>query len=101
MTTYYFTLATRTFLLEEEPVEEILRERSNFYHANNLAIDFWLIPNFEPSIFPNLGLSSTLMEQNLAAIVSTNPLFIDWLKLRLQYVVNGVFEVEDISFIIQ
>lgn len=101
MTTYYFTLATQTFLLEEEPVEEILRERTNFYHANNLPIDFWLIPNFEPSIIPNLGLSRSLMAKNLAAIVSTNPRFIDWLKLRLQYVINGVFEVEDISSIIK
>nr|YP_010336207.1 hypothetical protein MW609_pgp086 [Chroodactylon ornatum]UNJ14613.1 hypothetical protein [Chroodactylon ornatum] len=101
MTTYYFTLATQTFLLEEEPVEEILRERTNFYHENGLPIDFWLIPNFEPSMIPSIALNSTAKEQNLAAIVSTNPRFIDWLKLRLQYVMNGVFEVEDLSSIIK
>ena len=48
MITYYFAIASQDFLLQEEPVEEILRERTQYYTIINKPIDFWLIkdPSF-------------------------------------------------------
>ena len=43
MTTYYFIAVSQKFLTEEEPLEEILKERRRNYKENNRNIDFWLL----------------------------------------------------------
>ncbi|MFM7368035.1 MAG: MgPME-cyclase complex family protein, partial [Sphaerospermopsis kisseleviana] len=45
MTTYYYVLASQHFLLEEEPLEEVLKERTRNYHEQEKEIDFWLVKN--------------------------------------------------------
>ena len=45
MKTYYFAIASQDFLLHEEPVEEVLRERMNHYKNIKKMIDFWLVLN--------------------------------------------------------
>ena len=95
MTKYYFAIASKKFLLYEEPTEEILRERTNYYNNIKRPIDFWLIR--QPS---TLGVSeitkiSKKLNVSLVVIVSTNNLFIIWLKLRLHFVMTGIF-VKDI-----
>lgn len=94
MTVYYFTAASKHFLLEEEPVEEILRERRNFYQTNNLPIDFWLISHASFFQLSEVSSLKKFVNQDLAAVVSTNPHFINWLKLRLQYVIIGNFDAD-------
>ncbi|NEO66386.1 MAG: DUF2488 family protein, partial [Moorea sp. SIO4G2] len=42
MQTYYYVLASQKFL-EEEPLEEVLRERTRHYHEQEKEIDFWLV----------------------------------------------------------
>ena len=37
MQTYYYVLASQRFLLEEEPLEEVLRERIRYYHEQETS----------------------------------------------------------------
>ncbi|MGK7875864.1 MAG: MgPME-cyclase complex family protein [Xenococcaceae cyanobacterium] len=92
MTTYYYVLASQQFLLEEEPLEEVLRERTLNYKAKKKEIDFWLVkqPAFLES--PDLAEVKAKCPQPSAAIISTNSQFITWLKLRLEYVIAGEFQ---------
>ena len=88
---YYFIIGSKQFLVNEEPLEEVLRERVQHYSSNDKPIDFWLLPN--PS-FLNAKVLNGLMDQvpsNSLAIVSTNKVFITWLKLRLNNVLSGQF----------
>lgn len=92
MTTYYFLAASQRFLLEEEPLDEVLKERTRNYQENEREIDFWLIK--QPAFLeaPELAEIKAKCPQPAAAIVSTNPQFITWLKLRLEFVATGSFE---------
>jgi Protein of unknown function (DUF2488) len=91
MQTYYYILASKSFLLEEEPLAEVLKERTRNYHEQEKAIDFWLIeqPAFLES--PELAAAKKQCPQPAVAVVSTNAQFITWLKLRLEYVLVGEF----------
>lgn len=89
MKTYYYVLASQRFLVEEEPLEEVLRERIRDYHEKEKEIDFWLIK--QPAFLeaPEMQEIKNQCPQPAAAIISTNPQFITWLKLRLEYVLTG------------
>ncbi|MGB3639067.1 MAG: MgPME-cyclase complex family protein [Rivularia sp. (in: cyanobacteria)] len=92
MQTYYYVLASQRFLLEEEPLEEVLKERTRYYHEQEKEIDFWLVK--QPAFLETAAMSEIKEKcpQPAAAVVSTNPQFITWLKLRLEYVVTGEFQ---------
>ena len=92
MTTYYYVAASRRFLLEEEPLDEVLKERHRHYQSQEKEIDFWLIE--QPAFLeaPELSAVKTKCPQPAAAVVSTDKTFITWLKLRLEYVATGSFE---------
>ncbi len=92
MTTYHFCLASRHFLLEEEPLEEVLKERTRNYHEREKEIDFWLVE--QPAFLdaPEFSAIKAKCPQPAAAIISTDSTFITWLRLRLEYVVTGQFE---------
>ena len=92
MTTYYYVLASQRFLLEEEPLAEVLRERTRNYQEKNQEIDFWLIK--QPAFLeaPEMAAVKAKCPQPAVAIISTNHQFITWLKLRLEYVLTGEFE---------
>ncbi|MGB3495392.1 MAG: MgPME-cyclase complex family protein [Elainellaceae cyanobacterium] len=92
MTTYHYVLASRKFLLEEEPFEEVLKERTRNYQEQNKEIDFWLLE--QPAFLeaPEMAAIKAKCPQPAAAVVSTNAQFITWLRLRLEYVVTGTFE---------
>lgn len=92
MTTYYYVLASQKFLLEEEPFEEVLRERTRDYQEKNKEIDFWLVKNPAFLLAPEMKEIKEKCPQNSVAIISTNSNFITWLKLRLEYVIKGQFE---------
>ena len=91
MQTYYYVLASQHFLLEEEPLEEVLRERVRNYHEQEKEIDFWLVK--QPAFLetPSMGAIKAKCPQPAVAIISTNSQFITWLKLRLEYVLTGEF----------
>jgi hypothetical protein len=96
MQTYHYVLASQRFLLEEEPFEEVLKERTRNYQENNKEIDFWLVkqPAFleapEMAAVKAKALKESVKES--VAVISTNPQFITWLKLRLEYVLVGKFD---------
>ena len=90
MNYYYFALASTNFFMNEEPLEEILRERTNYYKNINKDIDFWFIKNAE-FIKDNITLQEAT-NISYAAIVSSDKDFILWLKLRLGFVIIGEFK---------
>jgi hypothetical protein len=92
MTTYHFVAASERFLTVEEPLEEVLRERQRNYTETGKIIDFWLVRQPAFLAASELAELKATIPQPAAAVVSTDPTFITFLKLRLEYVVVGSFE---------
>jgi Protein of unknown function (DUF2488) len=97
MQTYHYVVASQRFLLEEEPFEEVLKERNRHYQETNKEIDFWLVK--QPAFLeaPEMKEIKAKVPQPSVAVISTNPQFIVWLKLRLEYVVVGKFDAPSAS----
>lgn len=94
---YYFAIASKKFLVNTEPVEEILRERTNYYKSISKDIDFWFIidPKFiSLSEFKN---SKIKIPNTPAAIISLDQEFIQWLKLRIGFVAIGEFQSKSLE----
>jgi hypothetical protein len=92
MSTYYYVLASQRFLLEEEDLDEVFKERTRNYQEQEKQIDFWLVK--QPAFLetPAMAQVKAKCPQPSAAIISTDPKFITWLKLRLEYVLTGEFQ---------
>ena len=92
MTTYHFVAASERFLTVEEPLEEVLRERRRNYEENDKTIDFWLVrqPSFLEA--PEMAAVNAQLPKPAAAVISTDATFITFLKLRLEFVLEGRFE---------
>ncbi|MEB3255501.1 MAG: MgPME-cyclase complex family protein [Synechococcaceae cyanobacterium] len=90
--TYHFVAASERFLCEEEPLEEVLRERVRNYGEHNRPIDFWLVRRPAFLELPELATVAASVPRPAAAVVSTDPSFITFLKLRLEFVARGSFE---------
>lgn len=88
---YYFLIASKDFLLYQEPVEEVLRERMRHYVSIKKNIDFCFTTKLDFLDHTNLIYLKKQLIIPSAAIVSLNPNFINWLKLRIQYGVKGSF----------
>lgn len=97
MTRYYFLIASQDFLLYQEPIEEILRERLAHYHALNKKVDFCLTTNLFFLNLPDLASMKKTLTKPSVAIISLNPRFINWLKLRIQYGAKGSFVSQPIN----
>ena len=92
MTTYYFVAASDRFLTEEEPLEEVLKERRRHYKEHGKEVDFWLVR--QPA-FLNASQMKSIRDQlpqPAAAVISTDSNFITFMKLRLEFVLEGCFE---------
>ena len=92
MTTYYFVAASERFLTEEEPLEEVLKERRRHYSEKGKEIDFWLVRQPDFLNAPALRTLREQLPQPAAAVVSTDNNFITFMKLRLEFVLEGQFE---------
>ena len=92
MQTYYYVLASQRFLLEEEDLDEVFKERTRNYKEQEKPIDFWLVK--QPAFLETSAMAQVKAKcpQPSAAIISTDPKFITWLKLRLEYVLTGEFQ---------
>lgn len=92
MSTYHFVAASEAFLCEEEPLEEVLRERVRHYGEQGKEIDFWLVrrPVFLET--PELSAIAAAVPRPAAAVISTDETFITFLKLRLEFVARGRFD---------
>lgn len=89
--TYYFVLASQKFLCEQEPLGESLREREKNYQERHKEKDFWLV--IDPAFLsaPSMAEYRQKCPHPAAAVISTDPYFINWLKLRLEFVLTGEF----------
>ena len=100
---YYYLLMSQIDMLENQVLEEILRERANYYYSKNKNIDFWL--SISPSFLEENNLSNKIKKTNFytqqkkniysgfnkefySSIISTDKEFINWLQLRLGYFEN-------------
>jgi hypothetical protein len=92
MTTYHFVAASERFLCQEEPLEEVLRERVRHYGETGKAIDFWLVKRPAFLEAPELASQVAAVPRPAAAVVSTDEKFITFLKLRLEFVATGSFQ---------
>jgi hypothetical protein len=92
MSTYYYLIASEKFLIEEEPLDEVVRERSRNYQKQNKPIDFWIVRQPMFLTAPEFAEIKAKCPQPDVAIVSTNHQFIIWLKLRLEFVITGEFQ---------
>jgi hypothetical protein len=88
--TYYYAVASQAFFADE-PIAEVLKERHRNYKEQGKAVDFWLVA--EPAFLsaPALQTVRNTCPQPAVAIISTNPQFITWVKLRLEHVLTGEF----------
>nr|YP_010850350.1 hypothetical protein Ycf54 [Lophurella caespitosa]WGH13239.1 hypothetical protein Ycf54 [Lophurella caespitosa] len=96
MYNYHFAFASQSFFLDQEPIEEILRERTQYYNSCKKEIDFWFVlnPHFLSSLDDKFNYSDN--NQSFAAIVSLDKQFIQWLKLRLVFVYTGSFSSQSV-----
>ncbi|BBL86561.1 Histone acetyltransferase HPA2 and related acetyltransferases (chromatophore) [Paulinella micropora] len=92
MSTYYFVAASERFLTETDRLEEVLQERLSNYTKIGRPIDFWLIRNPKFLQSHTFKLMIANIPGPIASIVSTDAKFIEFLKLRLEFVVKGTFE---------
>ena len=44
---YYYVLFDQKLFFENETIEELLRERANYYNSKGKFVDFWLLPSPE------------------------------------------------------
>ena len=95
MSTYHFVAASQAFLTREEPLEEVLRERRRNYEETGKPVDFWLVDRPAFLDLPELAQDVAGVPRPAAAIVSTDPKFITFLKLRLEFVARGQFDAAD------
>lgn len=97
---YHYIIMSQQQMFQNQVLEEILRERTDFYLANNKEIDFWILvsPSFlYTSTFQNKLKETKFYEQfqeeicdqtgnqTFAMLVTTNTKFANWIKLRLGY----------------
>lgn len=93
----FYVILSQYDLLKNNVIEELLRERTEYYKSQNKVIDFWVFlnPTFLNVPFINSSITSSEFYSNLynrinfdnksylAVIISTNKEYINWLKLRL------------------
>ena len=97
MSTYHYVAASEAFLCEEEPLEEVLRERVRHYGEQGKTVDFWLVKRPAFLEAPELEPIGSAVPRPAAAVVSTDEKFITFLKLRLEFVACGRFEAPSAS----
>lgn len=104
--TYHYLIMAQKDLLENECLEEILREKTTYYYIRKKHRDFWLSisPTFlsHPIFFQSLKstnfykqkkplFSPSLIETQkpfFASLISLDKEFINWIQLRLGYFEN-------------
>ena len=92
MSTYHYVAASERFLCEEEPLAEVLRERREHYREQGRTVDFWLVR--QPAFLEAdpVKAVAAAVPRPAAAVISTDARFIDFMKLRLEWVARGQFE---------
>jgi hypothetical protein len=107
-TNYHYIVMSQKDLLQNQVIEEILREKASYYNSRKKNPDYWIVisPFFlkEQNLLTKIKetkfyyqqkekiCSSTLSQsaplEFYAALVSTDEEFMKWVKLRLGYFEN-------------
>ena len=90
---FYFCVANADFMLNDENNEhfpEVLRERRRFYRETSKEQDFWVVPN--PSFLDAMPDVAKKIRQPCVAVVTTDKVWNDFVKLRLDRVYKGAIE---------
>ena len=91
--TFYFCVANADFMLNDENNEHIpeeLRERRRFYRETSKEQDFWVVPN--PAFLDAMPDVKKKVRQPCVAVVTTDKVWNDFVKLRLDRVYKGAVE---------
>lgn len=106
---YYYVVSSKKYLLYQQPIEEVLREKSVYYSLNKKERDFWILISTTAPINLNilkqieqeritfsekLKKIQNIQKDQFVTIVSTNPKFINWLKLRFTNVLKGKYAIK-------
>lgn len=100
---YYYLILSQKDIVENQVLEEILRERTSYYISKNKMKDFWTL--MSPKFIQNLKLDKKIVETNFysqkkeeiststnqkfyASLISLDKDFINWIQLRLGYFEN-------------
>jgi hypothetical protein len=103
--TYYYLIMSQQTLLNNEIIEEILRERATYYQLNKKATDFWILISpyfiYKNEILEKIRKSNYYFKEKnnicsrdlnsfysnnfefFGTIISSDIEFIKWFKLRL------------------
>jgi hypothetical protein len=106
-TIYYYLVMSQKDLLQNQVMEEVLREKASYYNSRKKNLDYWILisPDFlfknnlikkiQSSKFYNQKLKDILIVDSTnkempfyATLVSLDKEFMDWIKLRLGYFEN-------------
>ena len=97
---YHYIIMSQRQMFQNQVLEEILRERTDFYLANDKEIDFWILvsPSFLYTPVFQKKLQETkfyeqfqkeILDPNkneaFAVLMTTDKSFANWIKLRLGY----------------
>jgi hypothetical protein len=101
---YHYLIMAQKDLLQNQVIEEILREKSSYYNAQNKSPDYWIV--ISPDFLDENNLKEDIRKTNFyrnqkekivanptkkeplefyAALVSQDIEFMNWIKLRLGY----------------
>jgi hypothetical protein len=90
---YHYLIMSQRDFLKIQSIEEILRERANYYTLENSNQNYWIIMNplfiktqkIFQSIKKTIFYSQNQNNTSYVALISTNEAFVDWLRLRIGY----------------
>ena len=101
---YHYLIMSQKDLLQNQVIEEILREKSSYYVSQNKTPDYWILisPNFIKEKNLDIKIKGTRFFENqqnkivfnsnqnkgiefYASLVSLDKEFMNWIKLRLGY----------------
>jgi len=97
---YYYLIMSQKEMMQNQVLEEILRERATYYFAKQKSLDFWV--TLSPLFLDNLNLHEKILKTNFykqqkssisstsdfdfyGALISLDKDFINWIQLRLGY----------------
>ena len=90
---FYYCVANADFMLNDENNEhfpEILRERRRFFKEKSKPQDFWIVPN--PAFLDAMPDVKKKIRQPCVAVVTTDKVWNDFVKLRMDRVYKGGVE---------
>ena len=105
-TKYYYIVMSQKDMLQNQVLEEILRERATYYISKKKTLDFWItisadfleneeikkkikLTNFYNQQKENIRYQFQKKESDFyATLISTDQEFLRWIKLRLGYFEN-------------